>query len=409
MSAWRNQQKLDLILKSLQTQITGGRDRGWDRGNRGKGGGKGGKGDGKGAGGVRPALPSNLEPCRCCGRTNHLKRDCRFREKCCNFCGREGHLEAVCWEKLGGGGTGTPKTDHKPSPPAKADPATPKKDGTDQPWMCHKCHAVVPDQALQKCPEEACRTKRIMPEKPPEAPRPLIGKEARKIIESAAGVGENGPDADKKRAEMDSLIKTIEDAKKYGFKEIQELSEKKLAAIKLASHSPDLDVAKDTRTVMSDRVRLLHTHEAKCGALEAKCERATEDIKKHKAALEEKIKEEKERHAAYMKGITEEVAIMIKREEEVIKDATQALKVQREEFRIADENINEFIAKQLPVEQHAITPKMLTTDVITQHLLSDQRLAGIIDLQAAGVAESLCSLFNLLVESKGKLGGSDEE
>ena len=52
---------------------------------------------------------------------------------------------------------------------------------------------------------------------------------------------------------------------------------------------------------------------------------------------------------------------------------------------------------------------MLTTDVIAQHLLSDARLSGIIDMQAAGVAESLCSLFNLLVETKGKAGNSEEE
>ena len=219
MASWRNQQKLDQILRSLQEQITGGgnaRDR--DRSSSGNGGGKGGKGGGKGAGGVTPASPTSLEPCQCCGRSNHLKKDCRFRDRCCNYCGREGHLEAVCWEKLGGVASGN-KQDHKPSPPAKPDPKTPKKEGTDPPWMCHKCHAVVPDLTLQKCPEDSCRMKRIMPEKNPEAPRPLIGKEARKIIESAAGVGE---------AVQDYLLKTIEQAKKHGFKEIQAMSENEI-------------------------------------------------------------------------------------------------------------------------------------------------------------------------------------
>ena len=51
--------------------------------------------------------------------------------------------------------------------------------------------------------------------------------------------------------------------------------------------SPDLDVAKDTRTVISDRVRILHTHEAKCASLESKCEKATEAIGKHKTAKED--------------------------------------------------------------------------------------------------------------------------
>ena len=101
MAAWRNGHKLDQILRDLQRQITGtGRNTGM--GGRSKGGGKGGKGGGKGAGGARPATPPNSEPCRCCGKPNHVKRDCRFLDKCCNRCGRAGHLEAVCWEKLGG-------------------------------------------------------------------------------------------------------------------------------------------------------------------------------------------------------------------------------------------------------------------------------------------------------------------
>ena len=78
--------------------------------------------------------------------------------------------------------------------------------------------------------------------------------------------------------------------------------------------------------------------------MEAKCERATKDIKKHKQAFEVKMMEEKERHAAYMKAITDEVAVMVKREEGIIKGATEALKVQKEEFRNADDNVNESIA-----------------------------------------------------------------
>ena len=62
---------------------------------------------------------------------------------------------------------------------------------------------------------------------------------------------------------------------------------------------------------MSERVRVLHTHEAKCSALQTKCEKATEDIKKHKAALERSLREEKERHALHVQGIQDEVALMI--------------------------------------------------------------------------------------------------
>ena len=48
MSAWKNQQKSDQILMSLQAQITGGSDQDRDRGNRGKGGAKGERAAGRG-------------------------------------------------------------------------------------------------------------------------------------------------------------------------------------------------------------------------------------------------------------------------------------------------------------------------------------------------------------------------
>ena len=83
---------------------------------------------------------------------------------------------------------------------------------------------------------------------------------------------------------------------------------------------------------MSEWVRVLHAHEAKRSALEAKCEKSTEDKKKHKAALERNLKEEKERHALYVQGIQDEVARMIKREEEVIKTATEELKEQKAKY-----------------------------------------------------------------------------
>ena len=165
--------------------------------------------------------------------------------------------------------------------------------------------------------------------------------------------------------------------------------------------SPGLDVAKDTRTVISDRVRILHTHEAKCASLEAKCEKATEAIGKHKAAKEEAKRVEDERHRKRVQAIEDDFAQMIRVEEELIKKSKEALRLRKVQYEEADVKINGFMAKQLPQsEEPSITPAMLNTDLITQHLMQDATLAGIIDLQAAGVAKSLCSLLNLIVEHK---------
>ena len=185
-------------------------------------------------------------------------------------------------------------------------------------------------------------------------------------------------------------------------------SEKRLAELRPKVLSPELDTAKDTRTVMSDRVRLLHTHEARCAALEAKCVKATDAIRKHGEALERAVGEEKERHAKTMKQIQDDVARMIKNEEDTIKEATEDLRKQKQGFEEADESYNGFIAKQLPAEP-ATTAKHLKTEMITKHLLEDPKLAGIIDLQAEGVAQSLCALLNLIVDGKTAAKGTTDD
>ena len=99
---------------------------------------------------------------------------------------------------------------------------------------------------------------------------------------------------------------------------------------------------------------------------------------------------------------------MIRNEEDTIREATEELKVQKQSFERADESYTGFIAKQIPAEP-AITSKDLKTEMITQHLLQDPKLAGIIDLQAEGVAQSLCALLNLIVEGKKTAEGGQEE
>ncbi|XP_072020487.1 uncharacterized protein [Amphiura filiformis] len=41
--------------------------------------------------------------CYCCGKNNHMKKDCKYRSYTCENCGRKGHLRSVCQSSKGGG------------------------------------------------------------------------------------------------------------------------------------------------------------------------------------------------------------------------------------------------------------------------------------------------------------------
>ncbi|XP_011859079.1 PREDICTED: uncharacterized protein LOC105556593 [Vollenhovia emeryi] len=43
----------------------------------------------------RPSSKQGLE-CYCCGKANHVSRECRFRDYTCNKCGKRGHLARAC-------------------------------------------------------------------------------------------------------------------------------------------------------------------------------------------------------------------------------------------------------------------------------------------------------------------------
>ena len=137
-----------------------------------------------GVGGVKPTEPASKEPCKCCGRRNHVKKDCRFREKECNSCGLVGHLAAVCWA-----GNGPPTTTKAPDPkqaPAGTDlKKKEEEDPTEAPWTCHQCYTPCPNQKLLKCPRPACAAKRLQADKQPADPKALKGKDALRIIDSA--------------------------------------------------------------------------------------------------------------------------------------------------------------------------------------------------------------------------------
>ena len=239
-------------------------------------------------------------------------------------------------------------------------------------------------------------------DKPPADPKELIGKEAMKIIKQDETGGTEAASEEKKVKEIARLKQTIADAKAYDWPGLLANAEAQLEKLAPKAKSQEIDTAKDTRTVMSDRVRWLHEHEAKVAALETKKEEATAAIARHEAGLEKAIKLEKERHAECILAAQTDFARMIRVEKETIEKATQALELQQAQFAQADDQINSFIAKRLPVDptQVAITPDMLNTTLITNHLMQDEKIKGILDLQAAGVAESLCSLLNLIVDSR---------
>ena len=119
------------------------------------------------------------------------------------------------------------------------------------------------------------------------------------------------------------------------------------------------------------------------------------------------LEAEKERHEKTIKACQEDFARMIKVQEDLIETTEEELRKAKEEYEEADIKINTFMAKQFPTEP-SITPAMLDTQVITAHLLKDEKLAGILDLQAEGVAKSLCSLLNLIVANKSKEDDEEE-
>ena len=75
-----------------------------------------------------------------------------------------------------------------------------------------------------------------------------------------------------------------------------------MATLKKIVGNNELGSVKETRTVIEEKVNLVHTHDAKCAALELKYKTAEAAKKKHKEALEEAIRLQKERHANALKA-----------------------------------------------------------------------------------------------------------
>ncbi|XP_049878667.1 uncharacterized protein LOC126375658 isoform X2 [Pectinophora gossypiella] len=47
----------------------------------------------------RNSQPTNKNKCYCCGKDNHIKKDCTLRNKYCSECGQRGHIYKMCQQK----------------------------------------------------------------------------------------------------------------------------------------------------------------------------------------------------------------------------------------------------------------------------------------------------------------------
>ena len=160
--------EFDKLVSAMWKTMGKGNSKGKGKGKGKDGGSKGGKAQGK-----APAAPkaSTDLVCKCCGKSGHVKSECRHTEKACDNCGKTGHLKDVCRTP--------PKMDDatKDAAPGAAtaakqvaSPPTPKV--FIAPWVCGGCLHQNADHHLTKC--EKCPWKKTPIPKPNTAPKPLI-------------------------------------------------------------------------------------------------------------------------------------------------------------------------------------------------------------------------------------------
>ena len=135
-----------------------------------------------------------------------------------------------------------------------------------------------------------------------------------KVIDGDGGGGEA---EEKRKSDLEQWENTREEAKAKGWGVIQKHAEEQIEALKPTA-SKELDIVKGTKTVISARVNLVHTHETKTKALETKCNVAAKAKFKHKEALEQLIKTENERHEKTIKAHKEDMDRAIKKEDDII-------------------------------------------------------------------------------------------
>ena len=50
----------------------------------------------------RSSQQGKMKPCASCGKNNHERKYCRFKDYKCNYCDKNGHIEAYCFAKKRG-------------------------------------------------------------------------------------------------------------------------------------------------------------------------------------------------------------------------------------------------------------------------------------------------------------------
>ena len=112
------------------------------------------------------------------------------------------------------------------------------------------------------------------------------------------------------------------------------------------------------------------------------------------------IKQEKERHEKAANAYKEDMERAMRKEDEIIKEAEEALRNAKLQYEQADVKLNGYISKHLPVETAEITPETLNKEAIVNHIMADEKIKGLMNLEAGGVVQSLCNLLNVIAQQK---------
>ena len=395
-------------------------------GKKGKGKGKGGdapKGKGKGKAGdndekvppppkkVYQREPGTDEPCKCCGKARHSKKQCWHREKACNFCGKIGHVEAMCRDKASNGDDIVKDKD--------ADKAKLKKE-----WLCTYCHDFNPDENVLKCGLKVGCLGRSPKCQWQVGAKPVnaspMSKNTQKLMEEGDPV--------KLQEEVDSISRKVsvldQDIAKYEavdwkatsqcstkhFKDQKDelLTQQRTLQSKLDDNMPLL------RSIVGDQTRLINNHQQRMTKLNESLEAAKQRKEEGQLKAKERLQQEKERHLQEMARIEELSETAKKQIEEDIKKLTEKIEEEEQEYKKKRSEVGTELAKQAgpgaseanvaPMQTdpaHAvITSDVLTEEVVASHLATDQTLQGMNVNQARALMTSMFDLFNKLAQRK---------
>jgi hypothetical protein len=364
---------------------------------------------GGGATGAGVTQPKTLtgSNCKCCGRTGHTKSQCYHREKACDVCGKVGHVKAIC-RQAGAPPTPAAANQQQQQPKTTADPTIQCQPcgAPPVPWTCRGCHHQNLDQKLKKC--EACHAQRMLAPKvaaPPPQPKPLISKTfLLKIGETEGGEEEAVEAKDPKEGQIEELEKFIVLAKSFGL--AAEEAEGKLKKLQEEAKAPaaNLTDAGKVKDASAEKYRILTVHQKAREALQAKAEKSTAALKRHKEARPAALQTAKATYEAIVVALNEDYDRFEEAEQEEI------TKISAEMDR-AEDHFNKEVArldvlmkgckKETAAEESKpqLSPEDIDVGVIQNHLINDPSFQGSGE-DAAGYAKSMSDLVNTIVARK---------